>query len=256
MHSNNRAFKFGDCLFETIKVINKKILLLDYHFDRLKKSMEFLEFDFPENFSEEFLANIIYNNLPDNLNYRVRINIFRDSGGLYIPHNNNVKFYFNYEELKNISYLEDLDNYTIGIYDKLKVHKSPISNLKTNNRIINVMAGLELKKRYYLNNILLLNDENNIVESFNSNIFFIKKDKIYTPKLTDGCINGIIRKYIIDNFKIEEISINEDILLNSEEIFLTNAVKGIILVKNFFKKKFRTGKSKEIADILCNKLLK
>ena len=249
-YKNNRGFKYGDCLFETIKIEKGKVMLLDYHFDRLEKSMNFLQFDKPKNFSKKYIKNILLENLSFEKNYRVRLNIFRDSAGLYSPDNNNIDFLIDYKEINDTSYFQNKEN-RIDIYKKLKIHISPLSNLKTNNRLINVMAGLDVKNNSTLHNLLLINDYDNIVEAINGNVFFIKGKNIFTPKLTDGCIDGVMRRFILDKVpNITECSINKEEVKIFDEIFITNAIQGVSSISHYIEKKVKHSKTKEVFKLL------
>ena len=94
---------------------------------------------------------------------------------------------------------------------------------------------------------IFLNSKNQITEGATSNIFVVVKNKIYTPKLSCGLLNGIVRQYIISNYDIIETEMDLEFLNNADEIFLTNSLFGIMPVNNLEKKVFKSQKiSKEI----------
>ena len=74
-------------------------------------------------------------------------------------------------------------------------------------------------------------------------------DKIYTPKLFCGLLNGIVRQYIVSNYDVIEKEIDLEFLNNADEIFLTNSLFGIMPVNNLEKKVF---KSQEISKEILN----
>ena len=94
---------------------------------------------------------------------------------------------------------------------------------------------------------IFLNSKNQVTEGATSNIFVVVKDKIYTPKLSCGLLNGIVRQYIISNYHVIETEIDLEFLNNADEIFLTNSLFGIMPVNNLEEKVFKSQKiSKEI----------
>lgn len=254
---NNRGFLFGDAVFETLKVLDNKILFLEDHYFRLMASMRVLRMEIPMNFTMEYMEEQIMktvSNFDKNaISYRVRITFFRDSEGLYLPLNNNLtKFLIQISPLENGVYVNDTKNYEIEIYKDFYVTKQLLSSLKTTNKLINVTASIFANENQY-QNCLLVNNEKNIVEAINSNIFIINGKTIKTPPISDGCVNGIIRKQIIEliskseEFELEEVSISPFELQKADEIFLTNIISGIQSVSKY--------KKKEYVNEIANKLL-
>lgn len=87
-------------------------------------------------------------------------------------------------------------------------------------------------KQHGFDDGILLNTQNNISETSIANLFFIFGNKIITPPLNDGIVNGITRKIVIKickdlNLKLLEQSIQLDEAYNAAEIFQTNCVLGI-----------------------------
>lgn len=257
---NNRGFLFGDAVFETLKVLDNKILFLEDHYFRLMASMRVLRMEIPMNFTMEYMEEQIMktvSNFDKNaISYRVRITFFRDSEGLYLPLNNNfTKFLIQISPLENGVYVNDTKDYEIEIYKDFYVTKQLLSSLKTTNKLINVTASIFAEENGY-QNCLLVNNEKNIVEAINSNIFIVNGKTIKTPPISDGCVNGIIRKQIIelisksDEFTLEEVSISPFELQKADEIFLTNIISGIQSVSKYKKKEYVS----EIANQLLIKL--
>lgn len=257
---NNRGFLFGDAVFETLKVLDNKILFLEDHYFRLMASMRVLRMEIPMNFTMEYMEEQIMktiSNFDKNaISYRVRITFFRDSEGLYLPLNNNsTKFLIQVSPLENGTYINDIKDYEIEIYKDFYVTKQLLSSLKTTNKLINVTASIFANENQY-QNCLLINNEKNIVEAINSNIFIINGKTIKTPPISDGCVNGIIRKQIIEliskseEFELEEVSISPFELQKADEIFLTNIISGIQSVSKYKKKEY----TNEIANKLLVKL--
>jgi branched-chain amino acid aminotransferase len=245
----NRAFKYGDGLFETIKVINGSVCFLEDHYFRLMASMRMLRMEIPMNFTMEFfeselLKTVRVNNLE---NARVRCTVYRENGGLYTPFTNKVEFIIEVSVLK--SSVKTI--YTIDIFKDYFINSGLLSTLKTTNKLTNVLAGIFASENE-LDNCILLNERKFVVEAINGNIFVVKGTNIKTPALSEGSIKGIARKKVIEfltnnaNFAVEETSISPFELQKADEIFITNAIIGIQPITNYKKTVFKTIVSQEI----------
>jgi branched-chain amino acid aminotransferase len=242
-HHSNRAFKYGDALFETIKVINLKMMFLEDHYFRLMASMRMLRMQIPLQFSLEFFQNEILKTLNSSnlINARVRITVFRRDGGLYLPKSNAIEYLI---EVKN---LDDTisENYEIEIFKDYFVSSGLLSTLKTTSKLINILGSIYASENS-LDNCILLNEKKNVVEATNGNLFLVIGNVIKTPPISDGCIKGIIRKKLIEiinksqKFKIEEVQISPYELLKVDEVFITNSIIEIQPVTFYKKKEYNT----------------
>lgn len=249
--NNNRAFKYGDGLFETIRISNGKALNLSAHFLRLKKGFEILElqnskqpftFEAFQQIINDFLSN---NNNNSNANLRVRISFFRKGEGFYTPQEHDFEFYIESSPLQSPSFQLNPKGLQIGICTKVRLSIDQLSNLKTISALPYVLAGLEKKKNGW-DDCLILNSKEKIAESIAANVFIVKKGKIYTPALTEGCVAGVMRSNLIHlaqkmGFELEETSLDMADLVEAEEIFLTNAIQGIQWVESIEGMDFKCG---------------
>lgn len=251
---DNRAFKYGDGLFDTLKYQNGKIQFLEDHYFRLMSSMRMLRMKIPMDFTLEFYEDQIVNTIdanPKKDKLRIRVSISRKDGGLYKPENNDIDMIIETNNLVDNNY----NAYEIDLFKDFTVYSGQISNIKTNNRITNVIASIYTLENNY-QNCVLINENKNIVEAANANIFLIKNQKIFTPSLSEGCINGIIRKKIIEKnstikkYKIYESSISPFELLKSDEVFITNSIIGIQSVSKYRKKEYNTNQTEEIINLM------
>jgi branched-chain amino acid aminotransferase len=244
--ADNRGLRYGDGLFETMKVSNGVIQLKEFHFDRLFAGMNVLQFEIPKHFSSSFLENKILELCKKNEHSsvaRVRLMLFRSDGGLYDAEDHFPNYVIQSCEMENNEELNS-NGLIIDIYPDAKKSCDTLANIKSNNFLPYAMSALHAKKSK-VNDCILLNNYDRICDSTIANIFIIKDEIIYTPALSEGCIAGVMRRFIIEklktSFKIieKEISINE--LENADEVFLTNSIKGIRWVKQFRSKEY--GKS-------------
>ena len=110
------------------------------------------------------------------------------------------------------------------------------------------------------NNIVLVNEKGFITEAVNANIFIIKNNIIYTPKLSDGCIDGIMRGNIIDiiqkhlDYKVEIKSIKISELLSCDEMFLTNSIIGVQHVSKYKNTNYSKKIISEIKSLLVSSI--
>ncbi len=231
--SDNRAFLYGDALFETIRMFDGKLPFLDFHLQRLFEGLQFFHYKIPKKYTSKFFQKEIKKIAQGNA--RVRITIFRSEGGLYTPKNNRPQFLITTSPLTSAQFKLNKKGLTVGIFENNKLQCSPISNLKTGNSLPYIQAAL-YKKEQNLDDCILVNEKNKIAEANSSNIFLWQKKKLITPSLSEGCINGTMRKIIIKIAKEEKIEIREKPLNLSElkkakEILLTNSIQGIRWVK-------------------------
>ena len=251
---NNRAFLYGDGVFETMKIVNYKILFFEDHYFRLMASMRILRMEIPMNFTMEYLENEILNLARIN-NFqgaaRVRFTVFRNDGGYYLPNSNEISFLINIKPLENQLYKIENSNYEVELFKDFYITKHLLSTLKTTNKILNVTASIFAKENDY-DNCLILNDSKNIVEAINGNIFMVIGNKLITPPISEGCLNGIMRKQIlnlakkIDFLEVEEAIISPFDLQKADELFITNVISGIQPISKYRKKYFTNKLANEL----------
>lgn len=256
---SNRGFAYGDALFETIKVSYAKILFWEDHYFRLMASMRIMRMEIPMNFTMEFLASEMMKTLEANhltsKTTRVKVSVYRKPGGLYSPETNDVEFVIVAQELSEDFYGINDNPYEIDLYKDYFIAPGLLSTIKSNNKLINVLGSIYAKENG-LQNCLLLNTEKQVVEALNGNVFVVKNKVIKTAALEQGCLNGIMRKQIIDivnvvpDYELLVVPISPFELQNADEIFITNVITGIQPVTKYRKKEF----SAEIAKDLIRKL--
>ena len=254
---NNRAFLYGDAVFETLIIFNDKILFWEDHYFRLMSSMRIIRLDIPDKYTPEFFKeNIIkiHNNISQTRNSRIRINIFRFSGGKYKPKKNTPSFIISCESINYNTYKLNKGHYEVDLYKDYYLDNQLISSIKTNNKIINVVASIYASENGF-DNCILLNKDKLVSEFINSNLFIIKDEKIYTPTLKSGCLNGVVRKNLFkilssSSFELCEQDLSTFDITQSDEIFGTNIAQGIFTVTKFRKKEYDCSQTKKIITML------
>jgi branched-chain amino acid aminotransferase len=213
--SSNRGFLFGDAVFETVKIVNSKILFLEDHYFRLMSSMRIVRMEIPMNFTMEFLEEQILTLARAKKieqSSRARITVYRNDGGYYLPTNNTVSYLIAVEGLENTKYQFNQNEYVVDLFTDFYVPRQLLSTIKTTNKLLNITASIYASENG-LDNCLLLNDSKNVVEALQGNLFMLKGNKLITPPVSEGCLNGIMRKQIISLAKtIEHIEVVEEII--------------------------------------------
>ena len=255
---NNRAFLYGDAVFETVKIIDSKILFLEDHYFRLMSSMRVVRMEIPMNFTMEYLEELIIELVTAKKiqsSARVRITVFRNDGGYYLPLTNEVSFLINADHIVQDLYLVDQKEYIVDLYTDFYIPRQLLSSIKTTNKIINVTASIYAKENQF-DNCILLNDSKNVVEAIQGNIFMIKANKLITSPVSEGCLNGIMRKQILSIAqKIEKLEVIEEVispfdLQKADELFITNVIKGIQPITRYRKKEFTIDLATELTQKL------
>jgi branched-chain amino acid aminotransferase len=256
--TQNRAFLYGDAVFETVKILNNKILFLEDHYFRLMSSMRVVRMEIPMNFTMEYLEEqilmLVKNNAIESSS-RARITVCRNDGGYYLPQNNAVSFLIHAVSLDDKEYLLNKKEYEVDLYKDFYVTKQLLSSIKTTNRILNVTGSIYANENG-LDNCILLNDDKNVVEALQGNIFMLRGNRLITPPVSEGCLNGVMRKQILELAKkINGIEVVEEIispfdLQKADELFVTNVIKGVQPITKYRKKEF----SIEISKTLVMKL--
>lgn len=255
----NRGFLYGDAVFDTLKVVQGKIHFWEEHYLRLMATMRIVRMEIPHTFTMEFLENEILKTLSENQLHQatciVRLSVVRKPSVGYVPLSNAVDFYIEATPFSNPFYQNQNVNYEVELYKDFYVQPDLLSTLHTANKMLNVVGSVFARENDY-QNCILLNSEKNVVGFLDGNIFIVTGNHLKTPPLSDGAINGIIRKKLIEiikkttDFTIEEVSISPFELQKSDEIFVTNSIIGIQSVSKYRKKEFAT----TIANNLVGKL--
>ena len=257
----NRGLKYGDSFFETIKCYMGQPLYWEDHYFRIASSFLITKMKQPSNFNidtfKELIESLLKENNLNSNSARVKITFFRNSSGYYYPNANNSCYIIESDLLKANLYQLDNKGLNIALYKENYISKGPLSNIKSNNRLINVMSSIYARENNY-DDILLINYNNHIVESSKGNIFIVdNSDNIITPPLEDGCINGVLRNVLLsdEKYQILEKSITFSDLMNAKEVFISNVIIGLCWVYRLGNKVYNKNISSNIINDLNQKFL-
>ncbi|MCX8143790.1 MAG: aminotransferase class IV [Bacteroidia bacterium] len=260
---SNRAFKFGDALFETIRYSNKNILFLTDHVLRLKLSMPILKMKIPSYFSFDYFLNkiseLIYANQLQDKSARIRITVFRQGSGAYYPSTNEVDFIMEAEELETTYYLLPERGLVVDLFKDTFKPINRLSNLKTGNALIYVLASIN-SDFLRTDDCFILNEKGHICEATSSNVFAVKGNMVMTPPLTEGCVSGILRnqiKKIAEENKLLFIEkpFTSHTLIDADEVFITNTIQGPQWIRQFQSKIYEKKKITQLFIETLNQMI-
>lgn len=258
----NRGFLYGDAIFDTLKVLDGKVLFSEDHYFRLMASLRIVRMEIPVYFTLEYMETEVLSivaALNLSASARVRITFFRKPGGKYTPETNETEFVITAEPLETLLYAVNESEYEVELYKDFYITKQLVSTIKTTNRILNTTAAIFASENGY-NSCLMVNDDKNVIEAIQGNVFMLTGNRLVTPPVSDGCLNGIMRKQLIEiTKKIEgiefvEASISPFDLQKADEIFITNVITGIQPVTRYRKKTYKSDLSKELVKRLNAKV--
>ena len=243
----NRGLNYGDAVFETIRVQQGKILFWEDHYFRLMASMRIMRMEIPMDFTPEFLSNEIDRLVAaQDMSAKtavVKLLVYRDSAGLYTPEHNEVGYMISLRSIDSPFYTLAQGAYEVELYKDHYLSPSLLSTLKTNNKALQVLGSIYAKENGY-QNCLVINTDKQVVEALNGNLFLVKGDRIKTPPLSSGCLDGVMRKQILKlllelpDYLIDQTPISPFELQKADELFITNVVKGIQPISKYRKKQY------------------
>jgi len=245
IHPDNRAFRYGEGLFETIRLHKGIMPLFDLHWERLTRSLPALYFELPVHFTKEYLKNELLQLAKRNQALdaaRMRVMIFKGEGGIWEKPSANFRYLLQCWPLEQNEFSMNENGLDIGLFPDGRKACDAFSNFKTNNYFLYALAAQYAKTQKW-NECIVLNQFNRICDTTIANIFFVKNKTIYTPALAEGCVAGVMRTYLlhaltVNRLKVEETACTPEQLLDADELFLTNAMSGLRWVKRFNEKQY------------------
>lgn len=253
--TSNRSMKYGDGIFETIKLIDGKLLFWEDHFKRFSKGLKYLKLDDTGKeieFWEKEIEKVIVKNYYKHA--RIRVIAYRKSPGAYTPMGNRLGYIIEGTRFDKSEYVFKPEGLKLDLFEDDHKAMSPVNNLKTTSALLFVLAGIN-KKEKGVDDVVVFNAAGRVCETVSSNIFVVKGDKIKTPSLSEGCLDGVMRKQIIKSIKQKQLDFEEGELtiedLNSaDEIFTTNSMSGVQGIAEFKGKKLSDSYTKQFQSYL------
>lgn len=257
--ASNRAFRYGDGIFESIRLIDGKPVNIELHYQRLVSGCQVLKMELPEGFDLIKLQGDLIDLAHANeiaKGGRARLQLYREDGATYTPNGTKSGYLLELNAYKRNKFVLNKEGLSVGVFDEIKKAVNPLSNFKTCNALIYVLAG-HFAGSKELDDAFLINEHGNIIEATSSNLFIVSNGVLYTPGLDEGCVGGTMRMRVINlaleqNMKVYECPLNMQNILSADEMFLTNAVSGIRWIGSFKTKRYYN----KVANILVENLNK
>lgn len=232
--ADNRAFRYGHGLFETMLCRDGQVLLADYHWERLFGGMQVLGFDVPKLFTPEWLeAEVLRTVQKNKLEQlcRIRLQVWPGSGGLYDATSRKPQFVIECFALDEAVAQLNEAGLSIGIAEGLQKSMDTLANLKSSNALFYAVAAQQAKANRW-NDALVANTNGHLIESTIANLWWVQGDTIYTPPLADGCVAGVMRRHLLEvlpakGYHVQEQHCTFETLAEADGVFLTNAIRGV-----------------------------
>lgn len=257
----NRAFRYGDGVFETIRMEQGHVLWGERHYLRLRKSAVLLQMNWDVQFTLpvfiKALKSLYDTNHPGGEHARLRFALFREDGGYYTPTRDNPRFIIESAALSGERYALNVHGLTLGLYPEQCIIADTFSSLKTSSAMLYVMASLYKKKHGY-DDCVIVNQIGHVAEATSSNLFIVKSGQLYTPGVNQGCVEGIMRSVVIElaetgGLQVFESPVTMDDLNSADEVFLTNAIQGLTWVRCFGSRLYGHAMTKRLSGLLQEK---
>jgi branched-chain amino acid aminotransferase len=258
MPVTNRGFRYGDGFFESMVMFDKKIPLLEYHWSRIEFTIQVLSATLPRRFDIDRFYNMVLDLCAVNdvaKNARIRLQFFRKGKGLYLPEEDELGYVISMDRIENAQF-EPGNGLVAGMRDDCFKPFYNISDLKTTSALIYVLFS-QFAKADNLDEMIITDSNGMVCEAIRSNVFLWKDSRLITPDLISGCVNGVMRTYLMSTLgaEIEEREIESRELLEADEILLANAVKGVQWVREFSGKTYTNKKAVELTALLNKNLV-
>jgi branched-chain amino acid aminotransferase len=256
--AGNRGLRFGDGIFETIKMVTGGMPLFHLHMERLNHGLAVLNMPLPAQYTADYISHTIQELCKKNAiagAARIRLMVVRGNGTLFATEEPYASVIIQAEPLADDYLALNEAGFTIDVCPGVQKSCDQLSNLKSNNYLPYVMAA-QYARQHQLNDCLVLNAHHRICDGTIANVFRIHQNSIYTPPLSEGGVAGVMRKYLLTELPKAGYSVYEKIctpedLETANEVFLTNALYGIRWVGKFRNKSY----SNKLAGVLYDQFI-
>jgi branched-chain amino acid aminotransferase len=228
LHPDNRSFRYGDGLFETIRYANGHMPLWDLHMARLFNGLLALKIHSGKLLTPELLLKQVTSLCQkNNLKHaRIRITVSRGEGGILDPTAVTPDYIIQTWPLDEPTPRFNTNGLHLRVYQDGRKSADALASLKSTNYLLYAMAALYAKEQKS-NDAILLNHHGRIADCSIANIYWVEGQQIYTTPLSEGPVAGVMQKHLRSIINCTERSISPEELLKMPEVFLTNAVRGI-----------------------------
>lgn len=240
---NNRGFLYGDGFFESMRSYRGKVLFADEHYRRILHTLALLEMEaktFPTEAELFQMIEALCQQTGCREHARIRLSVYREGEGLYTPDNENVSYLLTMGPLES-AYLLGSQGMKIDYFTGQTKAGGKYSRVKSLSSLLYVMAG-KFARQHHCDELLLLNAEGRIIEGVSSNVFFVCDNRLLCPPVSEGGVDGVMRKVVMElahseQIALEETPVSQAMAASASEIFFTSSVRGIRWAENFRNRK-------------------
>ena len=240
LHAANHAYRYGDGLFETMKMHDGKILHHKYHFERLLNGLATIGVRQPPSFTPTYVLREILSLAAANraTDARVRLSVSTAEGPLAAESG------FHYlAECFPIDLAQEQPAIHLSIFNGGRKSADLLSNLKSASHLIYAVAARKAAETG-VDDCVVCNAYDRVADTTIASLFWVKDGVVYTPPLSEGCVAGVTRRRLIEQLSVSELRVTERTcvprdLMNADEVFLTNAIRGVYAVSALDGKTFR-----------------
>ena len=255
--ANSRSLKYGDGLFETIRMFDGRLPFWERHYNRLEKGFEVLKFQIPDYYHADFFKSEIQKLVGKRGNARIRLSVNRKANGLYLPLDQSTDFLIEANPLNSNEFTWETRGLKVDLYEDHSLPTHKISSLKTANGLAYILAAI-YKKEQGLDDCLILNDAGAIAEASSSNLFCYYNKALHTTDEQQGAVAGTMQAICIElaqqeGIEVKQGALSPEFILEAEEVFLTNAIHGIRWIQGFREKEYTCHFSQKIFKALLQK---
>lgn len=259
---HDRVVRFADGFFESMRAFATHVPLFSLHYRRMMRAFDLLllnKANFP---TEQALLFDIERLIKSNKTFgssRIRLTVYRSGQGYYFSDKDDIDWFVEVYPLEGTKFTIDTKGVLINVFRDVAKPIIPMYSVKVNHAMFYILAAQWAKRNGY-DDVLLINHKNHIVEATSSNVFVLHKGVMYTPPLSDGAVDGIMRQFLLQHLsaefgvRVKEESFDEKLLSEADEIFLTNAVVGCKSVLGFGQRRYYRDFAIQLIDWLNKKL--
>ena len=256
----NRSFRYGDGVFESIRMHQGQLFFVDDHFERLVSGMYTLGLDTtflnPLQLCTEMWELCSQSGFAT---ARIRLTVFRNEGGNYRPSTDQCSYLITAEPLTDSVYTINEKGLRLGLYSEIRKPINSLSGIKSSNALLYVLAARHARDNGW-DDAVMLNEHGRICEATSSNLFLVLPDKrILTPPVSEGILPGVMRKNLLrwfreNGYQAEEVILLTDDFYRAEEVFLCNAIQGIRWVIGFRERRYFSSFARNVVEALNTKV--
>lgn len=228
----NPGFRYGEGLFETMKMLHGNILLFSLHCQRLQQGMSLLGMNpLPaDNYAIADQLKLLAQKNGCMELARIRWTVYRQEDGT-------AGYVLEAFALESETFRWQELGWRLGLYAENTKATGPLANLKSANYLVYRLATAAAAQQG-TDECIVLNAHGHVCDGSRTNIFILKEGLLQTPPLTSGCVAGVMRRHVLhfcsaNNIPFAEKDLLPDDLLAADEVFLTNAIQGIRWVSHF-----------------------